>query len=245
MIKIKNLGYRYSNNQIPILENTSFDIKNQDVSVLLGESGIGKSTILKILSGIIQDYEGQVLLDGEKIDPKKHRIGLIPQDNGLIEWFRVRENILIGANIKKNYDDEFFKNLVVKLEIETLLDKYPRELSGGQQKRVAIARALLMKPKLLLMDEPFVSLDDQSSKNIQELFLTIHKLYKVTTLIVTHSYREALYLGQNIILIGKQPAQTLKIIENKLFNLSYFENKTAYDVQIFKLEHFMRENRVK
>lgn len=244
MIKIRNLSYQYQNTNSHVLDNIEFDLLEGEVGVLLGESGIGKSTILKVLAGIIKDYKGEILLDGEKIDTRKHKIGLIPQDNGLIPWMRVKENLLVAAEIKKNYDELFFCELISALKIEELLYQYPSELSGGQQKRVAIGRALLMKPKLLLMDEPFASLDENTRCNIQKLFLSIHNKYKITTLVVTHSYLDGLYLGEKLILLGNKPGKILKIIENKLAGKSLIDYKIEYEAEIIKLQRIMKESKL-
>ena len=177
MIKIRDLSVKYhgKNNETLALDKLSVDIGAGDIYTFIGPSGCGKSTLLYVLSGILNDYTGNVSIDGRNIDPKTKRIGLILQHYGLLPWKNVYQNVLLGVKIKKDKQglDEYSHYILKKLEIDTLLDRYPKELSGGQQQRVAIARAFILKPDLLLMDEPFSALDAITREKMQELFLEI------------------------------------------------------------------------
>lgn len=219
-LEIKNLKVVYEGerqNALKAIDGIDLELCKGQIASVVGPSGCGKSTLLKVLSGIIDNYEGQVSLQGQPIDAKKNRIGFIPQNYGLINWKTVKENILLSSKIKdgrKNIDWALYDTLLRKLDITDLENKYPAYLSGGQQQRVSIARALLLKPNILLMDEPFSALDVMTRQEAQEVFLSIWREHKVTTIIVTHDIEEATRLGQKIIVLSQGPGRILDIIDH-------------------------------
>lgn len=222
MIKINDLSYSYENSgkRIKVLDKTCLTVEKGGICAIIGPSGGGKSTLLKVLAGIIVDYEGEVLIDGVKVNPKVHRIGFIPQNYGLVKWQTVEENIFLSTKIKdgkKKIDIAYYEKLVDKLKLKDFVKRYPGQLSGGQMQRVSIARALLLKPDLLLMDESFSSLDALTREEVQKLFLEVWKEHKVTTIIVTHDIKEAIYLAKNIAIISSCPGKILEVIDNPLF----------------------------
>ena len=155
MIKINNLNVSYKNTdkQIKVINDVNLSVKKGEICALIGPSGGGKSTLLKVLAGIILNYDGEVLIDGKTVDPKIHRIGLIPQNYGLVQWKTVEENIFLSTKIKdgkKNIDIDFYEKILRELKLKDLVKRYPSQLSGGQMQRVSMARALLLKPNLLL-----------------------------------------------------------------------------------------------
>ncbi len=232
MIEIKDLsvGYRRNHKDTLALDNVNINIHKGDIYTFIGPSGCGKSTLLYVLSGIIKDYEGTVCINGCRINPRDQRIGLILQNYGLLPWKSVYQNIMLGKKIKKDPQvlDDYGRYILEQLGIEALLDRYPHELSGGQQQRVAIARAFLMKPDILLMDEPFSALDAISRETLQDLFLKIWKQYNVTTIFITHSVDEALYLGSKIAVFSSSPGKILEIIDNPCFQMDNLRFNDAY-----------------
>lgn len=233
MIKINNLNVSYKNKEkhIKVLEDMDLTVDMGEICTILGQSGCGKSTLLKVLSGILKDFSGEALIDGKRIDPKIHRIGFIPQNSGLVSWKTVQENIHLSTKIKdgkKNIDIEFYNKLLKELKIKELVKRYPNQLSGGQMQRVSIARALLMKPNLLLMDEPFSALDAMTKEEAQKLLLNIWKEYSVTTLLVTHDIKEAVYLGKKIVVISGAPGKIVEVIDNPLFGKEDIEIDKEY-----------------
>lgn len=232
MIKIKDLSvyYKWQNQDITALENLNIDIESGEIYTFIGPSGCGKSTLLYVLSGINKEYGGEVSIDGRAIDPKTQRIGLILQNYGLVPWKTVYQNAMLGLKIKKDrYGlDDYSSYIFEQLGINDLLKRYPKELSGGQQQRVAIARAFVMRPDLLLMDEPFSALDAITREEIQELFLNIWKEHKVTTVFITHSVDEALYLGSRIVVLSSAPGTVLENIENPCFMMEDLRSKDEY-----------------
>lgn len=232
MIEIKDLSvsYQRENEETLALNKVNINIDTGDIYTFIGPSGCGKSTLLYVLSGILNDYKGTVLIDGRKIDPATQRIGLILQNYGLLPWENVYQNIMLGRKIKKDPQvlDEYSHYILEQLGIDALLDRYPHELSGGQQQRVAIARAFLLQPDLLLMDEPFSALDAISREALQALFLKIWKQYNVTTIFITHSVDEALYLGSKIAVFSPSPGRILEILDNPCFQLDNLRFRDEY-----------------
>ncbi len=232
MIEIKDLSvkYRGKNSDTLALDRLNINIGSGDIYTFIGPSGCGKSTFLYVLSGILKDYSGSVAIDGRAIDPKALRIGLILQNYGLLPWKTVYKNIMLGIKIKNGRQglDEYGHYVLKKLGIDTLLDRYPKELSGGQQQRVAIARAFILNPDLLLMDEPFSALDAITREEMQELFLNIWKENSVTTVFITHSVDEALYLGSKIVVFSPPPGRILQVLDNPCFQLDNLRFRDEY-----------------
>ncbi|HEY8889621.1 MAG TPA: ATP-binding cassette domain-containing protein [Clostridium sp.] len=233
MIKIKNLNVSYKNGDkyTKVIENTNLSVEKGEICAVIGPSGGGKSTLLKTLAGIIVDYDGEVLIDGKTVNPKIHRIGFIPQNYGLVKWKTVEENIFLSAKIKdgkKNIDVLFYEKLLNELKITDFVKRYPRELSGGQMQRVSMARALLLKPNLLLMDESFSALDAITREAVQKLFLEVWEEHRVTTILVTHDIKEAIYLAKNIAIISSSPGKIIEVINNPLFGRFDVEDNLEY-----------------
>lgn len=221
MIEIKDLSVEYKGNkeQVLALDKLNINIETGDIYTFIGPSGCGKSTLLHVLSGIHKAYDGSVLIDGSSINPKIHRIGLVLQNYGLLPWKNIYDNALLALKIKGEKAEDYEKYILEKLGLSDMLKRYPKELSGGQKQRVAIARAFILKPDLLLMDEPFSALDAITREEMQELFLEIWRENRVTTVFITHSVDEALYLGRKIVVLSPSPGKVLKIIENRAFGL--------------------------
>lgn len=232
MIEIKDLvvKYRRRNEETLVLDNININIGTGDIYTFIGPSGCGKSTLLYVLSGILRDYAGSVSIDGRAIDPKTQRIGLILQNYGLLPWKNVYHNTMLGMKIKNDQQvlDDYGRYILQQLGIDALLDRYPKELSGGQQQRVAIARAFILRPDLLLMDEPFSALDAISREELQDLFLKIWKENNVTTAFITHSVDEALYLGSKIVVFSAAPGKILEVVDNPCFQLDNLRFRDEY-----------------
>ncbi|MCJ7687789.1 MAG: ATP-binding cassette domain-containing protein [Clostridiaceae bacterium] len=248
MIKINNLKvcYKNMNKLTMVIDNANLSVKKGEICAVIGPSGGGKSTLLKVLAGIIVNYTGDVLIDGKKVDPKVHRIGLIPQNYGLVKWKTVEENIFLSAKIKdgkKNIDMHFYKKLLKELNLENFVKRYPRELSGGQMQRVSMARALLLKPELLLMDESFSALDAMTREEVQKLFLEVWEEHKVTTILVTHDINEAIYLAKDIAIISPTPGKILQVIHNPLFGTENTEVDLEYIQMNSKLRKILKGDR--
>ncbi len=234
MLEINELSvsYKSKTNIVNALGPISMKIESGDIIAIIGPSGCGKSTFLHVLSGIIKEHSGQATLNGVKIDPKVHDIGFIPQNFGLLPWKNVEKNCILSLKIKKKAISSEFKErfdyIMNKLNINDLKDRYPKELSGGQKQRAAIARAFIMNPDLLLMDEPFSALDALTREEAQELFIDVWNQYKPTTIFVTHSIEEAIYIGKKIIIMSHCPGNIVETIDNPLFNTEDLRQNEEY-----------------
>lgn len=248
MIQIKDLSvfYESKKEKVKALGPISIDIETEDICAIIGPSGCGKTTLLNVLSGIIKEYEGEVILNSEKLNPHIHNIGLIPQNFGLLPWKTVEENCILPLKIKKsNLDNkEIIRKMdlmMKRLDIYDLKHRYPKELSGGQKQRVSIVRSFLMNPDLLLMDEPFSALDEIIREEAEELFLDIWNENKSNTFFVTHSIDEALYMGKKIIVISNTPGQIIDVIDNNLFNNKEYKNHPDYSKHFSYIKALVKE----
>lgn len=230
MIEIKDLSVKYSGSkeEFLALDNLNLNVENGDICTIIGPSGCGKSTLLHVLSGILKDYDGNILIDGIEINPKLHRIGLVLQNYGLLPWKNIEDNALLGLKLKGEKPDEYKNYILQELGLLPMSKRYPKELSGGQKQRVAIARAFILKPNLLLMDEPFSALDAITREEMQQLFLEVWKKNKVTTIFITHSIDEAICLGRKIVILSPSPGKVLHIIDNKTFGLNNLRFQDEY-----------------
>ena len=212
-----SVDYGTGADAVHAVADTSLCVERGTVLALIGTSGCGKSTLLRVAAGLIRPTAGAVTSEGAPIDPRGLCIGFLPQNYGLLAWKTVRENILLGAEIKGVWNAErmaTYDALIADLGLSELLTRYPRELSGGQQQRVGLARVFLLAPDLLLMDEPFSALDAITRESMQEVFLSLRKKYAVTTMLVTHYVEEALALAGRIAVMTGTPGRIAEIIDN-------------------------------
>ena len=241
MIILNNLTFTYPH-ATPILQNFTWRVQRGERWALLGPSGCGKTTLLYLLAGLRFSTSGELLIDGEKITRPRPLSGLILQEYGLLPWATVRENAELGLKVRGFYGADGIHaprgetpvNLSVlpwleRLGLDRLSDKYPSQLSGGQRQRTAIARTLAINPDLLLMDEPFSSLDAVTRANLQNLTLELCAEQDLTLVMVTHSIEEAAIMGQKILLLGNPPNTEPLIIENPDAGKKGYRDSSAYN----------------
>jgi len=225
-LSLKNIFKAYSNNGISldVLNNISLDINKGEFVSILGPSGCGKSTLLKICSSVIYQDSGLVNIFGAEVHkPDKNRILMLQDDNQLFPWLTVIRNISFSLDKSKaGRVESTLDNLLNMSGLSEFLEYYPHQLSGGMKKRTALARAIAGNPDILLMDEPFGSLDAKKKITLQNFLLDIWKKYKITILFVTHDIHEAVYLGQRIILLNNSGSiicdEKLQKSENKILS---------------------------
>lgn len=210
MLDVRNLVVSYLGLDEPILSALSFSLPSGGLLALCGPSGCGKTTLLHTLAGVLPPTSGAVLLDGAPLSPQTVPIGLIPQNYGLLPWRTVRENCLFSARARGLDAAGRLPGLAGRLGIAPLLDRWPRELSGGQAQRCALARAFLMEPRLLLMDEPFSALDEAAAYTARALFLSLWRESGCTAIVVTHRLEEALFLADRVAVMGPGGALLLQ-----------------------------------
>jgi sulfonate transport system ATP-binding protein len=188
-----------------VLHDVAFSLRKGEICAVLGPSGCGKTMLLRIISGLDSDFEGRVVL------PSPHRIGMVFQEPRLLPWRSVAQNLRLGGSSSENDLPE----IAAALRLSKHLDHFPGELSLGLARRVAIARAFAVKPDLLLLDEPFVSLDAALAAQLREELLALVLKRNATTLIVTHDVAEAISLADRIIVLSAAPGHILsdRIIE--------------------------------
>ncbi|GAB4261280.1 ABC transporter ATP-binding protein [Thermincola ferriacetica] len=222
-LEIKNVTKVYANRQqqIVALDKVSFEIDEGELFCILGPSGCGKSTLLRCIAGFEQVTDGEMLVGGRPVDkPGPDRTMVFQGFDQLLPWKTVLENVeyplkvnKLGSPAKRRERAEEFLELVGLSEFK---DNYPHQLSGGMKQRVAIARALALKPKVLLMDEPFASLDAQTRTVLQTELIGIWEKFRPTIIFITHNIQEAIILGSKIAVMSKRPGTIKKIITNRL-----------------------------
>ncbi|WP_068675894.1 ABC transporter ATP-binding protein [Oceanobacillus sp. Castelsardo] len=215
-LTIKNIQKSFSNygNPEQVLKDINLYIKEGEFVSLLGPSGCGKSTLLNIVAGLLNPSKGELHLEHNKITkPGKDR-GMVFQQAALFPWLSVEENIMfpLKNEMKKKKAREIAQEYLQLVQLSSYAKHSPHELSGGMQQRVAIARALAMNPRVLLMDEPFGALDEQTRIRLHGELERIWSETKKTILFVTHSIQEAIKLSDRIIVMGTHPGRILKVI---------------------------------
>ncbi|MBI2549406.1 ATP-binding cassette domain-containing protein [Candidatus Woesearchaeota archaeon] len=186
--------------ELRVLSDISFTIKENEFASIIGPSGCGKTTLLYLIQGLIKQTSGEIISVGKK--------GFVFQDHNLFPWKTIKENILIGPNEQSNID-----LILEKIDLERFSDFYPSQVSEGMKQRAGIGRCLAYNSEILLMDEPFCSLDYFTKIKVQEFLLTLWKERKLTILFVTHDIEEAIRLSTKIVVLCKSPTRVIEIID--------------------------------
>ena len=197
------------------LQPTSLEVADNDFITVLGPSGCGKSTLLRIVAGLDTPTVGKVLLDGQPVVGPGADRGMVFQSYTLFPWLTVRQNICFGLREKgmpAAEQAEIAARFIAEVGLAGFESHFPKQLSGGMQQRVALARALANDPKILLLDEPFGALDNQTRALMQELLLSIWELHKKTVLFVTHDIDEAIFMANRCVVFSARPGR----IKNEL-----------------------------
>jgi len=219
MVSVAGLSLYYGQGEgrVQALRDVSFAIPRGSTCAIIGPSGSGKSTLLYVLSGLLLDFSGEVLVDGAGVGRGRRQTALILQDYGLLPWKKVWDNATLGLDIRRvpaGEKQSKTASILKELGLWEMRDRYPAQLSGGQRQRIGIARALALDPDLLLMDEPFSSLDALTREALQKQLLHIWLKDRITIVLVTHSIEEAIFLGQKIIVFSAHPGRVVEIVDN-------------------------------
>ena len=212
-----------------VLDHLSFSVKENEFLCMVGPSGSGKTVLLQLIAGLASPSEGSVKINGEPVNPAVHKLGFVFQEPSCLPWRTLWDDIKFGLEIKNCSEKEINERVSAVIELVGLKgfeSYYPHQISGGMKQRVALARALVTSPDLLLMDEPFGSLDAQTRYYMQLEALRIWEEMKTTVVFVTSNVEEALFLGERIIVLSKPPA---KICEDMPISLPRPRELTGKD----------------
>jgi NitT/TauT family transport system ATP-binding protein len=219
MLEISGLGKTYGSGETAThaVGDVSFGVEDGEFVCVVGPSGCGKTTLLKCVAGLLRPTRGDVLLRGRRVTAPPEEMALVFQEytRSLMPWTSVRNNVLLPLRHKKL--DRAERKRLVEEAVESVgltrfLDRYPWQLSGGMQQRVAIARALAYQPAILLMDEPFASVDAQTRGDLEDLVLRLRDEYGITVLFVTHDIDESVYLADRVIVLTHAPTEVKEIV---------------------------------
>lgn len=220
MIEIKNLNKNFvksdkAKSTVEVLRDINVSIKENEFITIVGPSGCGKTTLLRIIAGLIMPNSGSVEVGGKRVEGPSPERAMVFQTFALMPWASALRNVAFGLEIRgvgKETRNEVAMDLLEKVGLKGFESALPSELSGGMRQRVGLARALAVNPTVLLMDEPFGGLDEQTKRLMQEELLRIWELEKKTVVFVTHSLDEAILLADRCILMSARPGQINKIL---------------------------------
>ena len=206
-VEVKDLTKRFGD--LLVLDHMNFNIRKNEFVCVVGPTGCGKTTFLNCLTRIHEPSEGDLYIDGEPADPRKHNISFVFQEPSALPWLTVEENIAYGLKIKKLPNDEIKKRVERIIELMGLKDSrkaYPHELSVSVAQRVIIGRSFAMQPDLLLMDEPYGQMDVKMRFYLEDEVIRLWKELGSTVVFITHNIEEAVYLGERVIILSNKPA---------------------------------------
>jgi len=212
-LQIKNITKRFGGGIVAV-RDMSFDVKPGEFISVIGPSGCGKSTLFNIIGGFIKDYDGEVVLDGQG-KPGDRTIGTVFQEESTFPWRTTLQNVMFpleAIGMPKKERIERAEHFIRLVGLEGFENNYPSELSGGMRQRTAIARTLAFDPKILLMDEPFAALDEQTRLLLGDKVLQIQQDLEQTTLLITHNITEAVQLSDRVVVMSYRPGTLKRII---------------------------------
>src|SRR5215211_227349 len=223
MLRVEHLKKIYGEDEhaVEAIGDLTFEVRENELVCVVGPSGCGKTTLLKCMSGLLAPTAGDVRLEDQFVEGPPEQMALVFQEysRSLYPWMTVRQNVQFPLRRKKLPKGEIrrlVEETVRSVGLSAFLDRYPWELSGGMQQRVAIARALAYQPQILLMDEPFASVDAQTRADLEDMVLELRRQFGVTIVFVTHDIDEAVYLSDRIVVLTPSPTRVLEILEVKL-----------------------------
>jgi NitT/TauT family transport system ATP-binding protein len=217
---VQHLGKTYGEGESTTvaIADISFSVKAEEFVCLVGPSGCGKTTLLKCMSGLMRPTRGSVVLRGVPVDRPPEDMALVFQDYSasLMPWLTVHDNVLLPLRHKtlaKAKRERLVGEAVSAVGLDGFSKHYPWQLSGGMQQRVAIARAIAYQPAILLMDEPFASVDAQTRADLEDLMLDLCRRFRMTVLFVTHDIDESVYLGDRIVVLSSRPTTVQQVLD--------------------------------
>lgn len=214
IVEIRGISMSYGS--VEALRDIDLDLQRGRLTSLLGPSGCGKTTLLKIVAGLLKPKAGTVQVNGETVTGPGPERAFVFQDFALLPWATVLRNVAFGLELRgvgKAQREETARRYIAEVGLTGFADKYPHELSGGMRQRVGLARALAVDADVLLLDEPFSAVDEQTRRKFQEDLIALRSLENKTFIFVTHSIEEAVYISDRIVLLSPRPGRISQIIE--------------------------------
>jgi NitT/TauT family transport system ATP-binding protein len=218
ILTVNDVTVRFETQDGPVVaaDHVSFQVKNGEFLSIIGPSGCGKSTVFNVIGGLLTNHEGVVSVGGETIDGPHKSIGMVFQEESTFPWRNVTDNVafpleLIGLPKAKRI--ERARHFISLVGLDGFENRYPGELSGGMRQRVSLARTLASEPKILLMDEPFAALDEQTRLLLGDKVLQIQQQLKQTTLLITHNITEAVQMSDRILVMTYRPGKVKRIVD--------------------------------
>ena len=196
--------------------NVELNVRSNEVLCIVGPSGCGKTTLLRCIGGLLTPSSGEVLIDGEPIRAPREGVAIVFQHFGLLPWKTVVDNVAFGlriARLPRQQVAEKVEHYIHLVGLAGFENHYPYQLSGGMQQRVGLARALAIDPEILLMDEPFASVDAQTREVLQEELLQLHDRERKTMIFITHSIDEAIILGDRVAVMASRPGRVKEVLQ--------------------------------
>ncbi len=246
MVAVDRLTFRYGARGTPVFQDFSWQVRAGEAWSIIGPSGCGKTTLLTLIAGLRRATAGTITVGGTRIERPRPETGLILQDYGLLPWATVEANVALGLRVRRFYGPdgkhapraekvlgrrearEVVESWLRRLNIYEQRAKFPAAISGGQRQRTAIARTLALQPDLLLMDEPFSSLDAPTREDLQNLILQLQREMNLTSIIVTHAIEEAAILGRQILVLGQPPNTAPVIVPNPEAGTPGYRSTSAF-----------------
>ena len=218
ILEIKNVSkvFHTKEKDVKAIDGVSFTVNRGEFISIIGPSGCGKTTLLRLIMGIEKDYEGDILLNGKRIEKPGIDRGVVFQDHRLLPWLTIEQNLALGLKTNKKQLNMEIENILKKVDLEGFGKSYPRQVSGGMSQRASIARALIRKPEILLLDEPLGALDALTRFNMQGELEKIWLYNKTTMIMVTHDIEEAVYLSDRIVVLDSRPCKVSRIFKINL-----------------------------
>jgi len=231
VIHVDSLQKSFNSGTIQVIDRVSFSLDRGETMAIIGPSGCGKTTLLYLLSGLMSATAGSVTVKSRAVEGVSRECAFILQDFGLFPWKTVWQNVCMGMKIRGISEKEQRRKaeeLLGSLGLADRREHFPARLSGGEKQRVAIARSMAMDPEILLMDEPFSSLDTITRERLQDTILHLWQANRFTMIMVTHSIEEAVFLGKKILVMSSRPGRIRRIIENPLAGAPEHRSSTAF-----------------
>jgi ABC-type nitrate/sulfonate/bicarbonate transport system ATPase subunit len=215
-LEVKNLHKRFRNSskeELTVLDNINLTVKSGEFISVIGSSGCGKTTFLRLVVGLEKDYEGDILLDGKRLNGPDRNRGVVFQDHRLLPWLTVEKNVGLGLKDSRNKESrQSVQDHIELVGLKGFEKHFPHQLSGGMSQRAAIARALVNRPEILLLDEPLGALDALTRMYMHQELERIWKKEGITMIMITHDVDEAIYLSDKIVVMSSRPGTIKKII---------------------------------